>query len=244
MKNAPGGEGSTTFRVTGDDGQEIPDTDLPMQISAREGKEIRDIEFNITFENGRSVRLVEYAAPLFDEAGKSRGCVAAFVDVSERRRVEARDRFLVRLDDETRQLTDPALIALTAVRLLGQHLRADRAAYVEVEADEDTATIFADFSPPYPSVVGRYRFSDYGHELVEAVRSNRPFAEDDVEVGLAYFGKRYSSALLGRWTSADPLAVHDLGSDVNGYAIVHGRLFREVDPQVWTRTIIDGASST
>jgi RHS repeat-associated protein len=48
--------------------------------------------------------------------------------------------------------------------------------------------------------------------------------EEDVEVGLVYFGARYYSPSLVRWISADPLAVHALGSDLNPYAYVAGRL--------------------
>jgi len=55
--------------------------------------------------------------------------------------------------------------------------------------------------------------------------------EDDVEVGLIYFGARYYAPLLQRWISADPLAVHSPGSaDLNLFAYVHGRVFAAVDP--------------
>ncbi len=51
------------------------------------------------------------------------------------------------------------------------------------------------------------------------------------EVGLTYFGKRYLSAQLGRWVSADPLAVHAPGSaDLNLYAYVSGAVLKSVDP--------------
>jgi RHS repeat-associated protein len=54
--------------------------------------------------------------------------------------------------------------------------------------------------------------------------------EDDVEVGLDHFGKRFYAPLLGRWVSADPLAVHSPGrGDLNVYAYVHGRVFVAVD---------------
>ncbi len=54
--------------------------------------------------------------------------------------------------------------------------------------------------------------------------------EEDEEVGLTYFGARYLSSQLGRWVSADPLAVHLLGSDLNAYAYVSGDALRRVDP--------------
>lgn len=55
--------------------------------------------------------------------------------------------------------------------------------------------------------------------------------EEDVEVGLQYFGKRFLNPLLGRWVSADPLAVHAPGeADLNLYAYVSGAVLKNVDP--------------
>ena len=54
--------------------------------------------------------------------------------------------------------------------------------------------------------------------------------EEDVEVGLQYFGKRYYAPGLERWVSPDPLTVHELGSDLNAYAYVHGGPLKAVDP--------------
>jgi RHS repeat-associated protein len=55
--------------------------------------------------------------------------------------------------------------------------------------------------------------------------------EEDIEVGLQYFGKRYLSPYLNRWVSADPLAVHVPGkADPNLYAYVHGQVIHSADP--------------
>ena len=54
--------------------------------------------------------------------------------------------------------------------------------------------------------------------------------EDDSEVGLVYFGHRYYSPILSRWTSPDPLTIHALGSDLNPYAFVTGSPLSLVDP--------------
>jgi RHS repeat-associated protein len=54
--------------------------------------------------------------------------------------------------------------------------------------------------------------------------------EEDVEVGANYFGARYYNANLGRFLSADPLTIHGLGSDLNPYAYVSGKVMREIDP--------------
>ncbi len=55
--------------------------------------------------------------------------------------------------------------------------------------------------------------------------------EDDIEVGLLYFGARYYAPALGRWISPDPLALHSPGAeDDNLYAYGHGRAFAGTDP--------------
>ena len=54
--------------------------------------------------------------------------------------------------------------------------------------------------------------------------------EEDVQVGLEYFGKRYFAPALNRWGSADPLTIHTFGADLNLYAYVSGSPFRATDP--------------
>jgi RHS repeat-associated protein len=54
--------------------------------------------------------------------------------------------------------------------------------------------------------------------------------EEDIEAGLTYFGARYYQPYLGRWASADPMTIHGLGSDLNPYAYVGGRVMTHVDP--------------
>ena len=74
--------------------------------------------------------------------------------------------------------------------------------------------------------------SDYRPERWKGFREDYRFTgkEEDVEVGLQYFGKRYYAPLLGRWVSADPLTVHALGADLNLYAYVSGKALKAIDP--------------
>jgi len=75
--------------------------------------------------------------------------------------------------------------------------------------------------------------SDFRPERWKGFREDYGFTgkESDVEVGLVYFGKRFLSTSLNRWVSADPLAVHGLGADLNVYAYVSGTALRSTDPQ-------------
>jgi RHS repeat-associated protein len=86
--------------------------------------------------------------------------------------------------------------------------------------------------------------SDYRPTRWKSFRADRRFTgkEEDVEVGLYYFGKRYLNPYLGRWVSADPLSVHSLGGDLNAYAYVHGELLRAVDVLGLEKTPPNGAT--
>jgi RHS repeat-associated protein len=74
--------------------------------------------------------------------------------------------------------------------------------------------------------------SDYRPERWKGFREDYGFTgkEEDVEVGLQYFGKRFLSPYLGRWASADPLTVHALGGDLNVHAYVSGAVLKNTDP--------------
>src|SRR5690606_5117307 len=75
--------------------------------------------------------------------------------------------------------------------------------------------------------------SDYRPTRWAGFREDYRFTgkEEDVEVGLQYFGKRFLNPLLGRWVSADPLAVHVPGeAGLNLYSYVSGSVLKNVDP--------------
>jgi RHS repeat-associated protein len=75
--------------------------------------------------------------------------------------------------------------------------------------------------------------SDYRPDRWKGFREDYGFTgkEEDVEVGLTYFGRRFLSPYLGRWVSADPLGVHAPGeADLNLYAYVAGAILKAVDP--------------
>ncbi len=74
--------------------------------------------------------------------------------------------------------------------------------------------------------------SNYRPERWSSFREPYKFTgkEEDVEVGLGYYGARYLSMGLGVWMSPDPVTIHQVGSDPNPYAYVHGRPLVAVDP--------------
>jgi GAF domain-containing protein len=91
------------------------------------------------------------------------------------------DRLLSRLDDAVRSLVRSEDITFTAARVLGQHLHVDRCAYASVDNDEDTFHLIDNYTNGVPSIVGRYRFRQFGEECLRLMRSGQPYVVEDAE---------------------------------------------------------------
>jgi PAS domain S-box-containing protein len=76
----------THFKVC-QNGRELGANELPVQRAAQ-GITVRDFEEEIVFSDGSVRSALGNATTLWDEHGKPRGAVAAFVDITERKRVE------------------------------------------------------------------------------------------------------------------------------------------------------------
>jgi PAS domain S-box-containing protein len=84
---APVEEIPTAFRLYRE-GRELSPGELPMQYAAKHGVEVLDLEVDVVHDNGQVTNLLEYVAPLFDEEGKTRGCIGAFLDITSRKQAE------------------------------------------------------------------------------------------------------------------------------------------------------------
>jgi len=86
-RSAPLGERPTNFRVL-QNGVEAAPEDLPMQVVARTGIPINGSECHVEFDDGSVVHLLGSSSPLFDEHARPRGCIGAFIDITDRKRTE------------------------------------------------------------------------------------------------------------------------------------------------------------
>lgn len=96
------------------DGRELAADELPMQIAARTGRTVLNAELDVEIENGGRFHLLANAAPLFDDTGKVRGCVGAFLDITQRTRAE---EALRRSEEQHRRLVEGARIIAWEVDL-------------------------------------------------------------------------------------------------------------------------------
>ena len=84
-KSAPEGERPEMFRLI-KEGVEIPPEDMPLQMSAA-GTDLNDYEIDI-ISDGKIRHLLGNARPMRDERGNPYGSVSAFIDITERKRIE------------------------------------------------------------------------------------------------------------------------------------------------------------
>ncbi|MGA2991061.1 MAG: PAS domain S-box protein, partial [Candidatus Korobacteraceae bacterium] len=83
--SAPEGE-RASFRIMRD-GRFSPDQ-LPLQLAAKTGRDVRDCECTVTLNDGSSRELFGNAVPLLDETGRVWGAVSAYIDITDRKRAE------------------------------------------------------------------------------------------------------------------------------------------------------------
>ena len=107
---------------------------------------------------------------LRDEKGQLTGTFGTAQDITHHKQLElalreseTRQAYLLRLSDSLRPLSDPFAIQQLAVRLLGQHLLADRVYYAEVNPADQTYLIRDNYlGKGVQKVVGRFPLSSLG----------------------------------------------------------------------------------
>ena len=103
--------------------------DRPMYQAARDGVEVKGRVIDVVRGDGSHLTLMEYAMPLFDAAGKVRGAIGIFMDITEHRRVEEEQRFLAHasafLSSSLDYETTLRALARLAVPMFGDYCAVD-----------------------------------------------------------------------------------------------------------------------
>jgi len=116
-----------------------------------------------------------------DEDGSVREIVGTATDATERKAAEERARFMADLNQAMHPLADPEEIMAFAVRMLGEYLGVDRCGYAEVEADNDHFVVLGNYTRgSAPSIVGRFRMSDFGDRERQVLLQNRAYVVNDI----------------------------------------------------------------
>jgi PAS domain S-box-containing protein len=160
-------------------GGETEEADVVRRI--RKGERVAPFDTLRRHKDGSVLEVSLTISPIRDRDQRIVGASKMARDIRLRKRLEARDRFLVDLDDFIRPLTDAEEITLTAATRLGQHLQANRCAYATVEPDQDTFLLIGNYTSGVESIVGRYTFRQFGDECRRLMRAGQPYVVADVE---------------------------------------------------------------
>jgi diguanylate cyclase (GGDEF)-like protein/PAS domain S-box-containing protein len=94
------GEKPASFRMFRN-GRALEAHELPVQMAAFRGVEVRDFEQDVVFGDGSIRHLIGNAVPLRDSGGKVYGAVGAFIDITARRNMEEQIRRMAHFDSLT-----------------------------------------------------------------------------------------------------------------------------------------------
>lgn len=129
-------------------------------------------------------------------------------DVSKHVHSDGRDSFLLMLENALQHVSDPRQIIDTSVRLLGEHLQANRCAFGLAAADDSTLHVISDHVQDMPSLQGDFPM-ELAQGLRDALLENRPwFTNDAMAPGAPeYVADQYRRSGL-RASLAIPLHKH------------------------------------
>ncbi|WP_397570041.1 PAS domain S-box protein [Schlesneria sp. T3-172] len=128
-------------------------------------------------DDGRTIWIEERGHTVFDQPDGGVRLFGVAMDVTERKRAEEQQAFLVRLADTLRPLSDPVEVQLKASRLLGEYLKANRVVYFEIRDDE--YIIEQDYTSGVSPLAGRYHVSVFGPSLHKVLLDGHTNIESD-----------------------------------------------------------------
>lgn len=210
---------------------EIWPTIGPMWAEVLQGKPIGFEDLKLTIQRfgyPEDCYFNSSYSPVVDDAGSINGVMVTFAETTHRVANEQRLRFVDELSQETRNLSDPHEIMRVTAERLGRHLRVNRCAYAQVHADEDTFDLLGDYNDGVQSIVGRYRFANFGQSVLRLMREGVPYVNHDVETDPVTAGSDLSAYAQTRIASVICLPLHKEGRLVAAIAV------HQSSPRRWT----------
>ena len=210
---------------------EIWGTVGPMWQEVLAGKPIGFDDFKLTIERFGYPEDCFFNfsySPVRDEQGRVAGILVTFAETTKRVLSERRLRFLDDLTQATRAESDPVEVMKVTAAMLGRYLGVNRCAYASVLDDQDTFDLIGDYNDGVPSIVGRYRFTDFGQKVADLMLQNRPYVNPDVDTDPATAGTDLSAYRLTRIQAVICVPLHKAGRFAAAMAV------HQSEPRRWT----------
>ena len=147
-------------------GRRLAPQELPMQRAAATGEAVSGTEVDVLFPDGEMRNLLGGALPLFDDAGAVRGCVGAFMDITERKRRERNLTFLTELQKLFAPISSDVELMRVASERIARHLSLKRCMLVEIdEAGQQAIVLHDHHAADVPGLVGVHPLTEFRNEL-------------------------------------------------------------------------------
>ncbi len=146
------------------------------------GKPILDVELKgaTAARPGERHSWLATYFPVHNPSGELLGVNVAVRDITGRKQAEADTLFLLDLADCIRFAANADELTWVVAVALGEHIKVNRCAFLEIDTDRDQFIIQRDYHPHIPSLVGTYPLGAFGPLLTEAGRAGQTTTITDV----------------------------------------------------------------
>jgi PAS domain S-box-containing protein len=135
---------------------------------AIETKRVFELEHRVVRVDGSLGWTLSRAIPILDERGEILEWLGAARDITERKREEERQAFLLKLSDTLRAETGVEAVGNRATQLIAGQLGAERVYLVTLTPDDDTVVVTHESRhQDLPPLLGSYRSSDFPSAIKE-----------------------------------------------------------------------------
>jgi PAS domain S-box-containing protein len=126
----------------------------------------------------RRISLCSYY-PVHTETGQLLGINVAVRDITRRKQAEADTLFLLDLGEGIRFAADADELLWAVAVALGEHLKARRTGFLEIDAEHDRVVVKRDYHPHLHSAVGTYPLSAIDASIISAAKAGQIIAISD-----------------------------------------------------------------
>jgi PAS domain S-box-containing protein len=193
------------------------------------GKPILDVEIKGTMAARPGERpswLASYF-PVYNPSGDLLGVNVAVRDITGRKQAEADTLFLLDLADCIRFAANADELTWVVAVALGEYVKVNRCAFLEIDTDQDRFIIQRDYHPHIPSLVGTYSLGAFGPLLTEAGRAGQTTTIADVAQDVR------TRVQIQFYQQAGSQVVDALGRAARGKAPLQGLPARVLPVAVW-----------
>lgn len=132
--------------------------------------------------------------------GQPRQVLGSAYDITNRKRLEQRQHFLLELNDSMRLLSEPEQVIQVTAALVSRYFQVDRCVYGEVDFSETWLTIHPQICHGVINPASQYCMTDYGADYLEDLKQGNTVAIEDIETDDRC--RNYREALAAEQTRA------------------------------------------